>query len=280
MVDNNVNTGKDNKVQEEEITNENNGAQEDKTNLNDTGEDSTINEDTRPELPDPAIDKIYDVVDKKYDNYGLHITYPQITNLGDKDKQEKINKMIKSEALIALSFYGEGEGRIGVKDANWEINYKIKFESKNVFSITFSGLENDKGSHYPIDTLYTLNINMNKCTKLKLSDFVNIDEKFVDNFRKYRISELGHNGVGYRAFNFFINGKLTGSTDYLLKSFQVADSSYKDSPYTFSYITKDYLVISTEIQHNLGDYLEIKLKYEDIKDNIKSDNEIWKGLLK
>lgn len=103
--DNNVNASKDNIVQEEQTTNENNETQEDEQNLNDTEEDKTINEDTSPELPDPPIDKIYDVVDKKYDNYGLHITYHQITNLNDKDKQNKINEMIKSEALILTMKY-------------------------------------------------------------------------------------------------------------------------------------------------------------------------------
>ena len=275
-VDNNVNTSKDNKVQEEQTANENNKVQEDEQNLNDTEQDNTISDDTRPELPDPPIDKIYYVVDKKYDNYGLHITYPQITNLNDKDKQNKINELIKSEALTALSFYGNGDGRIGVEDANWEINYKIKLESKNIFSLTFSGMENDKDSHYPINRLYTLNIDMNKCTKLKLSDFVNIDEKFVDKLRKCRVSEPGVNGIGDRAFKLLCNWQ---STEDFIEYLQGSDSSYKASPYTFSYLTKDMLVIGTGIQHNLGDRIEIKLKYEDIKDNIKSDNEIWDGIL-
>ena len=272
---NNVDTSKDNIVQEEQTTNENNKVQEDAQHLNDTEQDNTISEDTRPELPDPPIDKIYDVVDKKYDNYGLHITYPQITNLNDKDKQNKINEMIKSEALIAVHFYDNSDGTSRIEDANFEVNYKIRFESKNVFSLTFSGIENDKGSHYPIDTLYTLNIDMDKCIKLKLKDFVNIDENFADRFRKCRVSEPGINGIGDRAFKFFCD---VHSTENFLRCFQVSDSSYNDTPYTFSYITKDMLVISTDIQHNLGDRIEIKLKYEDIKDNIKFDNEIWDGI--
>ena len=117
---------------------------------------------------------------------------------------------------------------------------------------------------------------MNKCSKLKLKDLIIIDNNLVDKFRQYKVSEPEINQASSAAFDSILRRY---STEYLLKCFEGADSSYENTPYTFSYLTKDALVISTEVTHNVGDHVEIKLKYEDIKDNIKSDNEIWEGIL-
>ena len=260
-VDNSIKTGKDDIAFEA-----------DNQTSNETEQSNTISEDNSTKMSDNSIEKIYDVVDEKYDDNGIHIIYPQIINLSDNDKQKKINEMIKSEALVLVD-HCKDEG------ATLEANYKITFESKNILSLQFEAHENHKRAAHPLNKLYTLNINMNNCTKLKLKDFINVDENLVDKFRQCKVSKPDETEVGDKAFNILLNSKITGTTKYLLECFNGADSSYETSPFTFSYFTKDALIISTEVSHSFCDHIQIELKYEDIKDNIKSDNEIWKELL-
>ena len=47
----------------------------------------------------------------------------------------------------------------------------------------------------------------------------------------------------------------------------------------FSYFTSDSLGISVSVSHAIGDHAEFEIKYQDLKGNIKTENEIWKDLL-
>ena len=257
-VDNSIKNGKDDVAYEA-----------DNQTSNETDQSNTISEDNSTKMSDNSIEKIYDVVDEKYDDKGIHIIYPQIINLSDNDKQKKVNEMIKSEALVLVDDCKD-EG------ATLEANYKITFESKDILSLQFEAYENHKDAAHPLRELYTLNVNMNKCIKLKLKDLIIIDNNLVDKFRQYKVSEPDINQASALAFDDILRDY---STEDLLKCFDGADSSYKTAPFTFSYLTKDALGISTEAPRGVGHHLEIELKYEDIKDNIKSDNEIWDGIL-
>jgi hypothetical protein len=68
--------------------------------------------------------------------------------------------------------------------------------------------------------------------------------------------------------------------DELLEYLQGADSSFEISSFTFSYFTEVSLGISLEALHGVGDHLEFELKYQDIKEFINVNNEIWNELLK
>jgi hypothetical protein len=257
-VDNNIKTDK-NDITQETV---------DKTS-NEAEQSNTTTDDNGTKTSDASKEKNYDVTDEKYDDNRIKITYPQIINLNGNDKQKKINKMIKSEALLLVENCKD-EGAI------LEVNYKITLESKNILSLQFEAYENHKGAAHPLRELYTLNVNMNKCSKLKLKDLIIIDNNLVDKFRQYKVSEPDINQASVLAFDNILRDY---SMEDLLNCFDGADSSYKTSPFTFSYLTKDALGISTEDTRGVGHHVEIELKYEDIKDNLKSDNEIWKDLL-
>ena len=44
----------------------------------------------------------------------------------------------------------------------------------------------------------------------------------------------------------------------------------------FSYLTKDSLGISISVGHATGDHAEFEIKYQDIANNLKVENEVWK----
>ena len=212
----------------------------------------------------------YKVIDEKYIDKEIIITYPQIINLSDENKQKTINEILRSEALIVLGLYEDS------CDVSLEVNYKITWQSQNIFSLQYFGIAYANGAAYPLNLLYTVNINMDNGFKLLLRDFVKIDKTFVNNFKNYKVKDPEINHASANAFDYIIN---TYSVEDLIRYFEGADSSYNNSAFTFSYFTKDAFGISIEVPHVVGDHMEIELKYEDIKENVRNENEIWKDFL-
>lgn len=201
------------------------------------------------------ISAAYEIHKEIYTAEKIKISYPQITNYYDSNNQEIINDIIKNEALKRS------------KDANFnnelailEINYDIKLMSKNILSIQYLGYSYYERAPYPYHSFFTTNININKGTSIMLSDIVDINDSFVE---KYKAGKL-------RALKSFQDEALKNLTDdELIKKFRTEDF----------YLTKDSLGISVGVVHALGDHAEYEIKYQDIEDNIKTENEIWKDFL-
>lgn len=212
----------------------------------------------------------YKVVDEKYIDKEVTIKYPQITDLGDDNRQKRINEILKAEALSVLGFYEDSN------DVSLNITYKILWQSQRILSVQSFGVGNAKGAAYPLNLLYTVNINIDNGSKLILKDFVKIDNNFVNSFRNFKVKDPETNQASTSAYEYILN---TYTAEDLIRYFEGADSSYKNSAFTFSYLTKDAIGISIEVPHAVGDHMEIELKYQDIKNNIKTENEVWKDLL-
>ncbi|MHC1681592.1 MAG: DUF4163 domain-containing protein [Clostridiaceae bacterium] len=218
----------------------------DSTNLNKTNLNSEYNHS-------------YELISSLYSIDDIHIKYPQLINLGDKNKQSIINDLIKTDALKVLNYY-----KNSTHDLTLEIDYTIKRQDLNILSLQYSGIGYIKGAAHPNNLLYTTNININTGKKLRLKDIVNIDKNLISKFINGDLKPLNPY-VDYTLSNF--------STEELLKTFENADSlsntgseNYSD---VFSYLTKDSLGISMNVSHAVGDHTEFEIKLKDIKNNIK-----------
>lgn len=215
-----------------------------------------------------AVEEPVTMQDEEYSHKKVSIKYPQISGLADSNKQDKINELLKSEALVVVdSLYG------GTEDVSMEINYKVMFKSNNLLSIQYQGYTYSNGAAYPVDRLYTINIDLNKGSEIMLKDYINIDENFVEKFRGFKVDNPDESQLEVEAFKYIIERH---SAADLLRYFDGSDSSYEAFPIIFSYFTEDALGISIEVPHAVGDHTQIELKYQNIKDNIKAENEIWK----
>ncbi|MGN6710048.1 hypothetical protein [Anaerocolumna jejuensis] len=218
-------------------------------------------------------EKIYRIESVSYNEKKVNISFPSVVGLSDTAKQNKINEILKHEAHVVLNnFYGGVINNLSLK-----INYTITWTSKNLLSVQYEGHAFDKGAAYPLNLLYTVNIDIEKGSKLMLKDYINIDKDFVYKYRSYKVPDPDKNQMEAGAFKYILD---TYSADDLLQYFNSADTSFKESAFTFSYFKEDSLGISIEVPHVAGDHLEVELKYKDIKDNIKTESGIWKDLIK
>jgi len=197
-----------------------------------------------------ANDGNYEIVNETYVEKKIMINYPQIHNLNDDDKQTIINQLLKNEALAACN-YPETDG-LAVT-----VNYTISWKSANLLSIQYRGVRFFKGGPHPVNEFSTINVDINKGSKIELKDIVVIDEDFAI---KAKAGE-------FKAVDPIIKEKQKFSNEELIWEF---------SNVGYFYFTNDYLGVSTSVPHAAGDYVIFEVKYQDIAENVKTENEVWK----
>jgi hypothetical protein len=210
----------------------------------------------------------YEIISQTYNDKGITINYPQVKGMSDSKKQEQINQIIESEALHILQGYSDKE----LDNLNMQFNYEITLQNTKILSIKYSGMRYLKGTAHPTSVFFTTNINMNKGNKLRLNEMVNIDNLFVEKVRKGKlITESPQISLEM----------LKLENDKLIEGFNAADlMGYPENKRgIYIYFTGNSLGISVEVGHSYGDHVEFEVKYKDIADNIKVENEVWKNII-
>ena len=208
----------------------------------------------------------YKIIKQTYADRKVTINYPQVTEKSDSKKQEEINEIIKTEAFYILGWYSDAQ----LDKFSMELDYEIKWQNAEILSITYSGLRYLKGTAHPTHVFFTTNINMREGSRLRLKELVNIDDDFVEKLK---------NGK-FKAVSPPITLKMLGLTnDRLIEWLNTADwiGYPKNKHGTYSYFTGDSLGVSIEVGHAYGDHVEFEVKYQDIANNIKDENEAWKS---
>lgn len=199
----------------------------------------------------------YQLSEETYKYKDTIIHYPQVTGLADITKQNKINSIIKDDALYH---------RTNVDNLGVEIKYTIELKNADILSIKYEGIEYFKGAAHPNDAFYTTNIDIATGSKLRLLDLVNIDNNLVNAYRKG--TYINFMGISASDLANEINAERS-DTD-LIKAFNLADEN--NTSEVCSYLTPDYLVISTQEAFAIGSHAEFEIKYKDIQNNIINNN--------
>ncbi|MBZ9688296.1 DUF4163 domain-containing protein [Clostridium estertheticum] len=211
----------------------------------------------------------FEIITKTYVNKKVKINYPQIANLSDVNKQKRINDLIKNDILTYFNVERE--------DLIIDANYEIKWKSSRLLSIVYKGIGSLETSMHSDSNIYATNINIEKGTILKFRDLINLDNNFAEKLKnvKDRVwTPKPLNGIDDKTAISLIEKELSLSTNKdLISYFDSAAFEY------CGYFTKDYFGIGIAINHAAGDYAELEIKYGDIKDNIKPENEVWKDFI-
>ena len=191
-----------------------------------------------------AQSNVYEVTRETYTDRAITIHYPQISNMNDGEKQNRLNEIIKSEALSILQDYD--------KDSLEKLTVKLDFvigrQDSELLSARFTGSRFLKGTPYPTALFHSVNLDMQAGRKLRLPDIVQVDDKFVDFVLKSR--RISVEGVTHE--------RLKLDKSKLIKVFSQADSAVasENPERAFSYFTQDGMGISFSVIHALGDHVE------------------------
>ncbi|MDT8900760.1 hypothetical protein [Anaeroselena agilis] len=219
----------------------------------------------------------YQIITETYITYNdtmdIAIRYPQIVNLGDEERQIRINDLIRSEAVPG-QFIDYTDKRL----FTLPIDYKITWQSDNLLSIQYSGMGYVKGTPHPNHFFYTTNIDIVQVQKVKLKDIVRIDEDFVEKFRHENIRTVSPHPGALSGKKILIDSTPFNKVDDTVRHFYEADEVDLKGrlPSNYCYFTPDSLGISVDAPHFMGGHAEFEIKYEDIAENIKAENAVWR----
>ena len=202
----------------------------------------------------PFVESSYQVTDVVLEEEpGLHITYPQIENLGDPAIQEKWNAIIRGTEERAV------EGWLSVEESqgsSYEVSYMVKTMTPDTLSILMNGRIEEEDAAHPYSFKYTYNIDLNTGDSIRLKDHVNV-EKLAENLFA---------GTGYyveESLAPYFQERLESiyeTPDSLARSLEGYDYAEDGSaPYGYSYLADGKVWICMEVPHALGDYIEIEL---------------------
>ena len=201
------------------------------------------------------------VIALKYVQGDITILYPEILGLKDEKTQVAVNDLLKNEAFRDLTdwlYSGEKQ-----EDLKLSIEYEMAYQGKHFLSVKYTGLCNVNG--YARKIFSTVNIDLDSGKRLKLSDIVHVNYDFIevirDTLTRYAEKENPDWAIVY-------NDKLDKDDKALLTLFTDADTEHNTD--CFSYFTEDYLGIIFSTYRVAGDYFEIELRYENIKEHLSS----------
>ncbi|MEK3703545.1 hypothetical protein MKY87_05380 [Paenibacillus sp. FSL R7-0198] len=216
-----------------------------------------------------SIKKSYKIESSNYSKNNINIIYPKVVNITNDDK---INALIKEEATRIINSYS-------LEKDSLDINYQIMLKSNDLISIKYFGSAFTEGAAYPLNVFYTSNIDINKGSRVKLIDLIEVNEAFVEEFKQgdyKRYNEdlnLLDNGVITEILSGYNSIDLISYFKYSDEVGQVNDSG------TFSYITQDAIGVSISVPHALGDHLEMEISFSNLIDNINKGNKVLLGIM-
>ncbi|NRT73313.1 DUF4163 domain-containing protein [Clostridium beijerinckii] len=201
--------------------------------------------------------KQYEIVDEVYSKNRVKINYPQIKTYADVVKLHSINKDLKNAALSIINIYVENDTNIN--DIRMEVNYKVKTKNNKYISIAFNGMVNIKGTAYPTSIFYTVNIDLENCSVVGLSDYANVQDVLKKLKKLDDVKMLSEDEKLIEAQKSVIKNI---SDDELLNILKDADFHQKDGVIeipkkgAYSYMEDNKIVISIPMIHAIGDHAE------------------------
>ena len=206
-----------------------------------------------------AVGEVYQVVRKTYVDRAISISYPELSGMSDAEKQQRLNQLIRSEALAMLADYEASE----LEKLTVKLDYVVVRQDAKLFSVRFNGSRFLKGTAYPTRFVQGVNLDLQAGRKLRLPEIVQLDEQFVEAIKNGRMNAV--EGVTWE--------KLRLDNKRLLKALLQADSatSTENPSRAFSYFTQDGIGISIGVIHALGDHVEFELPLAELKSFLRPE---------
>ena len=219
-------------------------------------EDHQSKEETLPLAEEEEVVDSYQMKTAIYEKGSLSIQYPQLMQMVDRDKELQLNERLKQDGINYITQFEDDDIPLNMK-------YQVIENSQDRLSILYTGHYN--GGMYPTHLLFTTNLNIKEGKKIKISDVYPINEKFLEQFRQSSYIDWENptspNTAKQEAVVDYLNSM---NQQELINAFKSADDpSIEDNPYgIYSYYKEDFLIISIQVPHALGDHAEFKINLE------------------
>jgi hypothetical protein len=187
--------------------------------------------------------------------------------MSDSAAQEMMNQIISGTALRDVKALESG--------TEYELNYKVTFNTPAVISMYFDGYVNVPETIHPSLFLRGLTIDVAKQEIITLGSLLYAIDGVMDVMLSGTYSSMGYDMTS--EYEGSIKENLTSlGEDYWINELRNADMEESS---TVSFLTQDALVISVSVPHVMGDHVEIYHQFEDLV-GYQTDYYIWLNIQK
>jgi len=212
------------------------------------------------------------VNDDVKENY-IDIIYPQLDNMEDKEVQEKINRILMDTAFGSLSIEG-----YDAQEVEQKVAYEVTWAGDNFLSVKFYTWCYIGRAAHDNNFLQGVNIYIRTGEMLKLTDFFDISYEFVEKFKTRAIMDSEKYHISPNAYWYVSHYYDDVDLKDILLSADVHTGLFPASDYS-SYFTDNTVGVSFATVKSAGEYAEIVISYDDVRDDMKADNDMWNELL-
>jgi hypothetical protein len=202
----------------------------------------------------------YTFATETYQYKDINILYPQITEMEDTTKEEKLNALIKDFALRGqFEYLTKVPVETLFNDGIEDISYKVVLNTQNIISILFS--EKGAGKYPGLDPKYyhdarCLTIDVSTLKVMNLADFVPDDGTFQEMLLKSTDVFIctGEKVNKHDEYYSLVQDNIQD-----LKSYETAFSSKMSENVHRFYVTPTSLGAVVWVGHALGDYVLVEV---------------------
>lgn len=203
----------------------------------------------------------YSITTATFSQDNIKIQYPEIKGLGDNSKEKNINDLIKNDVLNsqveAPTKYYQDDNNTKVK-LTLDLKYQVTMHTNELLSVIYMGYSNIEGSAHPTKDFYAITIDIKNGTKLKLSYFTAMDTNLAQKIKQSKAVTNDEVKDGMDK-NVLITAIQSKDDKILIQGLE------EEWAYNTFYITPDFLVISVDVAHAIGDYALVELPRQDTK---------------
>lgn len=209
-------------------------------------EESTAVEEKRPAFVDGK-QVTYEIEKGVYQENGMDITYPVITQMENTELQNQINQTIYTHVIEQVNQENL---------SSCQMDYEIASKGSGIFSVIMRGLVYYKDAAYPQNLIMTFNIDMADGKNLRLKDYADLAKVVAYLEQNYGYEMVSD--ISQADFSAFMNNGYV--TDYAITmlDYDFDFSNQQFIPQGYSCIRDDRLVLFITTEHALGDFVEIQ----------------------
>jgi hypothetical protein len=199
-----------------------------------------------------------------FDN--VDVLYPQVKGFYDADKQERINDLIINDLLCGKINIGvleeKRERDAGREESyNLELSYEVFMQTDQLLSVLFTGTERFTSSHFAIDSVYAIVINLEDEAILSVVDFVLIDDALFEKMKTPNnvMNCAVREGMAKETLYKILEHLFAEDNDISRELLQEELNNSRCFAVTQSSL---WIVFTTAIDHASGDFLAVEVPYE------------------
>ena len=184
-----------------------------------------------------------------YTSGKVTIQYPVVDQMDDASKKDRINELLKANALSVIK-----ANDIDEASDTLDIKCKVISADRKRLTATYTGLLTAKGAAHPVNMFYSNTVNLLQVQNLGLDDFTD-----AYTMAGYVLSDdVKFSGISSDVEAEVLSYRSSLDLDSLTAVFNSADfplSSESQWPESFSYENQGTIYFSLPVPHALGDYV-------------------------